>query len=113
MAACHATVLDADPDQHVAAERLCEPQALAGPGDPRRLGADRSAGQPVDDGIDQAEALLDLADAHPDPRVDIPGGEHRHLESELIVRCIARLLACVEGTPAGAPDVTARGELPH
>ena len=52
--------------------------------------ADRAGGQRGEDLLDQREALLDLANADPDARVDIASVEHRHIEAERVVGRIGR-----------------------
>src|SRR6266508_6706849 len=74
--------------------------------------ADRTCGQVPQDLIDQPEALLDLADAHPDAGVNVTGLEHGNLEREPIIGRIAGRLARIESTAAGTPDITAGAELP-
>ena len=63
--------------------------------------------------LDQRQALLDLADADPHPRIDVAGVEHRHLELEIAIGRVARRAARVEGAARGAPDITAGAELAH
>ena len=76
--------VEAHPDQHVAAEAFDQRQAFA-----RLAGAalivapDRAVRQPPQDLLDQRQALLDLANADPDARIDIAFVEHRHVEIEL------------------------------
>src|SRR5262249_23471509 len=75
--------------------------------------ANRACRQTSQDLIDQSEALLDLANAHPDAGVDVTGLEHGNLEIEPIVGRIAGHLARIEGAAAGTPDVTAGAKLPR
>ena len=88
--AIRAVGVEPQPDQHVAAEAFDQRHALAGrarrPAASARSGA---AGQPVEDLLDQRQALLDLADADPDARIDVALLEHRHLEAQLVVGRIA------------------------
>src|SRR5215831_17923877 len=102
MAARNVSAIEAQPDQHVAAERLDESEALAhtcaGGID---LDVDRSGGKTAGDLLDQAQALLDLADADPHPGVDVAAVEHGYLELQLVVGRIARFLARVERATAG------------
>ena len=69
--------------------------------------------QALENLLDQRQALLDLADANPDPRIDVAGVQHRHLEGELVVGRIAGHAARVEGAARGAADITAGAELAH
>ena len=45
-------------------------------------GLDRALRQRAENLLDQRQALLDLANADPYPRIDVTGVEHRHLEGE-------------------------------
>src|SRR5581483_1294173 len=61
--------------------------------------------------IDQSEALLDLADAHPDPGVDVARAGHRDGEIEPVVRRVAGPPAGVDRAAASTADITGRREL--
>ena len=58
-----------------------EPLALDAGG--RRLEPDRAFRQPLENLIEQVEALLDLANADPDARIDVAVLAHRELESRV------------------------------
>ena len=64
-------VAKAHVDEDVAAESFDQRPALAGSAGGLALRADRTGGQPIEDLADQAQRFLDLADAHPHPRVDV------------------------------------------
>ena len=102
-------VAEAHPDQHVAAEGLDQRQPFS-----RCAGFSASVrwalGQALQDLLDQPETLLDLADADPDPRVDIAVVAHRHLEIELVVGRVADRFARIEGAARGAADIAAGAE---
>src|SRR3984957_7454957 len=55
----------------------------------------------------QSETLLDLANAHPDARIDVARGQHRHLEFKPIVGRIGVRLARLKSPAAGPADGTA------
>ena len=105
--------VEPQPDEDVAAEALDQRQALAGVRRVAELGADRARRQPLEDLLDQREALLDLADADPDARIDVALVEHRHLEGELVVGRIGQALPRIEGAARGAADIAAGAELPR
>src|SRR6185295_11352354 len=111
MAARDAVAFETQPHKHVAAEAFDKPQAFAGLAGGDDVSRDRPVRQVPHNLFDELEALLDLADAHPHPGVDVAGIEHRHLEFELIIWLIPRRLACIEGAAAGAPDIAAGAEL--
>ena len=67
-------------------------------------------GQAFENLIDEPEALLDLADADPHPRIDVAVVAHRRLEFELVIRRVADRLARIEGAPRGASDIAAGAE---
>src|SRR5262245_8867095 len=113
VAAGNALVRERQPHQHGPAERLRHPEPFARRAARVDLGADRAARQGLQHLIDQREALLDLADAYPDPRVDVAGIEHGNFKRKCVVGGIAGQLARVEGTSAGAADVAAGPELPR
>ena len=70
----------------------------------------RPSRQAFEDLIDQPEALLDLADADPDPRIDVAVVAHRRLEFELVIGRVANGLARIEGAARGAADIAAGAE---
>ena len=72
---------------------------------------DRPGGKPRQKLIDKIEALLDLANADPDPGVDVALAQDGDGELELVVRRIAGQPAGIEGATRGAPDMPARAEL--
>ena len=67
-------------------------------------------GQPLENLIDQLQALLDLADADPHPRIDVAVVAHRHLELKLVIGRIGHCLARIEGAARGASDIAAGAE---
>src|ERR1700674_3016598 len=71
------------------------------------VAADRSPGQPVDDLLDDREALLDLANADPDARIDVALFSHRDLELELAVGRVSGCAASIERAAGGAADIAA------
>jgi len=107
-----AAAFESHPDQYIAAERFRHPKPFAHRVTRIDRDPNRACGQTSQDLIDQGEALLDLANAHPDAGVDVTGLEHRNLEIEPIVGRIAGHLARIEGAAAGTPDITAGAELP-
>ncbi len=82
MAARDAVAVEPHPDEHVAAERLDQPEPFAARARAVDGNPDRAVRQPLQDLLDQREALLDLADADPDAGIDVAGLEHRHFEVE-------------------------------
>ncbi len=106
--------VEPQPDQDVAAERL---PTSAMPSRPRparqRRAGSRPGGQPLEDLLDQRQALLDLADADPHPRVDVAVARAPAPRSELVVGRIARGPARIEGAARGAADVAAGAESPR
>src|SRR5207237_8367710 len=88
---------DADPGQDVAAEALHQRGAFARA--QRNRCCDRAGRQPLQNFIDEREALLDLADADPYSRVDVAGVDYRHLELEGIVGRIAWRAPRIEVAP--------------
>ena len=101
---------DAQPHQHVAAERLDQRHALAGPRGVFHERTRLAGGQPVQQLLDQRQALLDLLDADPDAGVDVALGQHRHVEAQRVVRRIARPPPRVEVAAGGAADIAAGAE---
>ena len=90
MTARDTVALDPQPYQHVAAETFDEPRSLdCLAANDRRIDLDRPTGQALQNLFDEPQALLDLANAYPNPGIDIAGLEHRHLEIELIVWRVA------------------------
>src|SRR6185369_15422265 len=104
---------DAQPDEHIAAETLDERQAFAHFALVRNFDHKRLIGKAFQYLFDQAEALLDFANAHPDARVDIALRKHRHIELQRAVRRIAGRAAHIEATSRGAADIAAGAELPR
>ena len=103
---------EAHPGQNVAAEALDQCQAFhVAHRRPCRLDADGSGGKPVQDLLDQEEGLLDLVDAQPHAGIDVTLLAHRHLEAQVGVGGIARLLAGIEGAARGAADEAAGSVL--
>ena len=76
------------PGEDVAAEAFDERHALRlralgpAPSTATRTLARRQAFENL---LDHAEALLDLADADPDPRIDVAVLAHRHLEAQAVI----------------------------
>src|SRR4029077_8457652 len=104
--------IDAQPGEHVTAEALDQRQAFANLACGRQLGPDWSLGKRVQNLLDQSEALLDLANAHPNARVDVALVENRHVERQPVVRRIARRSAHIDGAARRAADIAAGAELP-
>ena len=101
--------IDAQPYQHVAAERLDQRHAF------RRAGrferdAHVALGHALQHLFDQRQALLDFPDADPDARIHVAFLAHRDIEAQFVVRRIADRPARVEVAARGAPDRTAGGE---
>src|SRR5512132_4685271 len=72
-----------EPDQDIAAERLGKRDALTACY--RHRGPDRALRQPLEDLLEEREALLDLADPDPDPGIDVAVRQDGHVELELVV----------------------------
>src|SRR5437660_8635680 len=112
MTACDPVVaVKPHPRQHVTAKCFSQRHPFASAAcwfDPN---LDVAARQSIQNLLNQREALLNLTDANPDSRVDVPCLEHRHLERQLVIRCVARQAACIEGPTRRAPDITASAEL--
>ena len=89
-----------------------KPETFARPARQTQFGTDRADGQRVEDLLNQPEALLDLADAHPDAGIDIAGFQDRNVEVELTVRPISGRLARIKGASARTSDIAAGAELP-
>src|SRR5262249_20594560 len=112
MAARDALALQPHPGEDVAAEAFHQRQSFArAAGDAAERRADRPGRQTRQDLFDQAQALLDLADADPDAGIDVAGLEHRDVELQLIVGRVARTLARVEAAPGRATDIAAGAKL--
>src|SRR5262245_25927310 len=111
MTACNMVAFDPQPHEYVAAKAFDKAQSFAGLAGGADGGRDRPVRQTLQDLFDQLEALLDLADADPDPSVDVAGLEHRHLKIELIVGRVAWAFARIEGAVAGTPHIAAGAEL--
>src|SRR5258708_21165250 len=105
--------VEAKPSEDITTESFGERDALAGVSWSCDLGPNFARGQAIEHLRNQPDALLDLANAYPDPRIDVAVVEHRHVERELVVRRIGKRLACIEGAAGGAPDIAARAELLH
>ena len=80
--------------------------------EPHRRGAAPS-GRPLQDLLDQRQALLDLADADPDAGIDVALRRAPARRSERVVGRIGRASARVEGAARGAADIAAGAELPR
>ncbi len=85
MATREAATFESQPHQHVATKRFRYSKTFAHLTSRLDRGPDRACRQTPQDLIYQPEALLDLANAHPDASVDITGIEHGNFEIELIV----------------------------
>src|SRR5437899_5168292 len=107
MTACEAAIFEARPNQHLAAKRFSQSETFAHLTSRIDRSPDRPRRQVLQDLIDQSEALLDLANAHPDASVDVTRLEHGNFEIEPIVGRIAGGLAGVESAAAGPPDIPA------
>src|SRR5580704_17578032 len=107
MAAHDAQAVEPQPGEHVAAEPFGESQPFRYSVRSRDRNRDGAVLQTRQYLVHQSETLLDLADAHPDPRIDIARGQHRHIEFKLIIGRIALRLARIKGAAAGAADITA------
>src|ERR1041385_8378340 len=104
---------EAQPDEHIAAETLDERQAFVHFALVRNFDHKRPIRKAFQYLFDQAEALLDFPNAHPDARVDIALVENRHLELQRVVGRIARRAARIDGAARGAADIAAGAELPR
>ena len=105
--------VDAQPGKHVAAETFDQSHPLADLAGLTERAARCAVGQPFDDLLDEAEALLDLADAHPDAGVHIAIFARRHLEAELVVRRIGKHFTRVEAAARGPADISPSTERPR
>ena len=111
MAARDAAIrIDAHPRKHVPAEAFNQRKTLSDlPGLIERA-ARLACGQPLDDLIDEAQALLDLVNAQPDAGIHITVLAQRHLKGELVIGRIGKRLARVEGAARGPADITPGAE---
>src|SRR5262249_53504038 len=82
MTAPHATILQANPGQHVTAEAFDKPQAFSRSRRGIDLGEEGAGGQVPNDLLDEAQALLHLTDAQPDAGIHIAVPEHQNVEFE-------------------------------
>ena len=84
---------------------------------PPNIGANGASRQTVEDLLDQRQRLGDLVDAHPHAGIHVAFLPDSHIEAQVAVRSVARLLAGVEGAARGAADVAAgavlAGQLPR
>ena len=103
--------VEAQPRQHVAAESFGEAEAFAAAGRHRPRPAPVPPAAAARICSIKRHALLDLADADPDPRIDVAGIEHRHLEREPVIGRIADGAARIEGAAGGAAHIAAGAEL--
>src|SRR5438105_13551466 len=112
MTACEAAIFEARPNQHLATK--CFRQSETFPYVTSRIdrSPDRPRRQVLQDLIDQSEALLHLANAHPNASVDVTRLKHGNFEIEPIVRRIAGCLAGVQSAAAATPDIHAGPDLP-
>src|SRR4029079_19063240 len=62
---------------------------------------------PAQDLLEEPDALLDLADANPYPRIDVAILADRNIEVEFPVRSVADVTARIEGTAGRAADIPA------
>src|SRR5579883_2148306 len=111
MASLDAAGFDTKPHQNIAAKALHQRRSLscaAGAAWTCGKGAFR---KPLHDLLDHREALLNLADAHPDTGVDVAVIMGHELEIEFVIRDIARLLSRVECAAASAPHIAASPKL--
>src|SRR5436190_5523047 len=88
---------DAQPDEYIAAEAFDQRQTLADLARVRDLGLERSFGELRQNLVDQHETLFDLANAHPDARVDVALLENGDIELQRVVGRIAWRAAHVHG----------------
>ena len=78
----------------------------------RQFGPESALWQAGCNPLDQQQALFDLADAHPDARVDVAVFAGRHPEGESVIGRIRQRAARVECTAGSPSDRAAHGELP-
>src|SRR5437763_10550989 len=113
MTACEAAIFEARPNQHLATKCFRQSETFTHLTSRIDRRPDRPRRQVLQDLIDQSEALLHLANAHPNASVDVTRLEHRNFEIEPIVGRIAECLAGIESAAAGTPDIPAGPELPR
>src|ERR1700690_1318880 len=94
-------------DEDIASKSLDQRMALAFPTARGDFGARRAARQAGENLIEDFEALFDLADANPDPRVNIAPREQWNLESQFVVGRIGEGAPRVEVAPRCAADIAA------
>src|SRR5512132_1702789 len=87
---------DAHHDEHVAAKGLDQSEPLSHAAGLGALGVQLALGKTFENLIDQLQALLDLADADPHPRIDVAVVAHRRLELKLVIGGISHRLARIE-----------------
>src|ERR1041385_8811599 len=102
--------VDPEPDQNVTAESFDEPQALARFRSAERR-VDRALRNRLENLLNKREALLDLANAEPDARVDITGVEHRHFERQFVIGHIRKRAPRIEAPAGRTADIAAGAEL--
>jgi len=78
-------ILQANPNQNVAAKSLDDGHAFAGFPKLLYFCPQWAFRKPVQDLIDQGKTLLKLAHANPDARVDIPLIQDRYLEAQAVI----------------------------
>ena len=111
MAALHAPPrVEPQPDQHVAAERFDQTEAFARFPVALDGNGDRAIGQACENLFDQRQALFDLADADPHPRVDIAGVQHRYFECEIVIGRVAGGASRIEAAARRASDISTGAE---
>src|SRR5262245_62625502 len=97
MTALDTLAFDPQPHEHVTAEAFDKSEAFGGvAGKGGAGGGNRPVRQTLQDLLDELEALLDLADAHPDTRIDVALVEDGYLEIKMGVGRINRPLASIE-----------------
>src|SRR5271156_3140366 len=93
--------------EDIASKSLDQGMALAIPATRGDFSARRAARQAGENLVEDFEALFDLADANPDPRVDIALREQWNLESQFVVGRIGEGAPRVEVAPRCAADIAA------
>src|SRR3984957_13925232 len=86
-------------DEDIASKSLDQRIALAFPATRGDFSARRAARQAGENLVEDFEALFDLADANPDPRVDIALREQRNLKSQFVVRRLGEAAPRHEAAP--------------
>src|SRR3981081_2906171 len=84
-------ILQANPNQNVAAKSLDDGHAFAGFAKLLHLSPQWAFRKPVQDLIDQGKTLLKLAHANPDARVDITLSQDRYLKAQAVIRRIGKV----------------------